>query len=187
MNRMSAIRYVFLVMIFGVQTATAQIRVLAVTDSATFTPGIPYAGSLATVFCTGLTAIHGIQNANGFPLPYELSGVSVYSGGGLAPLLAVADMGTYQQINYQAPYSVDPPAQTFTVEVRQYDRSGQIHFPVDQQTWGVFFTDASGYALAQHADYSLITQIDPAVPGEVVILWATNATGLYQIYNAPPF
>jgi hypothetical protein len=89
--------------ICGSHVAAAQIQVLAVTDAATFTPGLPFAGSLATVFCTGLTSINGTQTSTSFPLPYQIAGVSVTVSGTSAPLLAVDNLGGYQQINFQVP------------------------------------------------------------------------------------
>lgn len=168
--------------VFAIQTAAAQIHVLAVTDAAAFTPGIPYYGSLASIFCTGLTGVHGVQSANSLPLPYELGGVSVTVSGGSAPLLAVADLGGYQQINIQVPASQDATA--MTIAVSQFGQTGQAQFP-GPTAWGVFFTGSSGYAIAQHADYSPVTVDHPARPGEVVILYATNLDSFAYVVSAP--
>ena len=108
-----------LIAAFVIQTATAQIKVLAVTDAATFTPGMPYYGSLASVFCTGLTGINGIQSTDTLPLPYELAGISVTVSGAAAPLLAVADFGSYQQINIQV------PGLQVTPQILQVSQSGK--------------------------------------------------------------
>ena len=91
--------------VFSVQALSAQIQVLAVTDAATFTPGLPFYGSLATVFCTGLTGVNGVQSATSYPLPYQIAGVSVTISGGIAPLLAVADLGSYHRSIFRCPDS----------------------------------------------------------------------------------
>jgi uncharacterized protein (TIGR03437 family) len=167
-------------------TASAQIQLLAVTDAATFTPGLPFAGSLATVFCTGLTGISGVQSATSYPLPDQISGVSVTIDGTSAPLLAVANQGGYQQINIQVP-SLPGISGLFgsqTIEVMQSGQSGSLHFQWPS-TWGVFFTDSSGNVTAQHADNSAVTPNSPARPGEVLTLYATNLVSLGDVTNAP--
>jgi uncharacterized protein (TIGR03437 family) len=179
MNTKNAILY-FAIATVAIRTATAQIQVLAVTDSATFTPGLPYYGSLASVFCTGLTGIDGIQSAKQYPLPYEIAGVSVTVSGTGAPLLAVVDFGTYQQINIQVPGFQAPQI----IEVAQFGQTGQMQWQFPAM-WGVFFTDASGYAIVQHADYSLVTLDHPAQPGEVLIAYGTNLAPFVDVINAP--
>jgi uncharacterized protein (TIGR03437 family) len=157
----------------------------AVTDAATFTPGLPFAGSLATVFCTGLTGI-GTQTATSFPLPFQIAGVSVTISGTSAPLLAVGNLGGYQQINIQVP-TLPGLSGVFgpqTIEVSQSGQSGTLGFQ-SPSSWGVFFTDPSGYVAAQHADYSAVNADHPALPGEVLTVYATNLVGLGDVANAP--
>ncbi|HEY7387014.1 MAG TPA: hypothetical protein VH640_00770 [Bryobacteraceae bacterium] len=171
----------------AIHTASAQIQVLAVTDAATFTPGLPFAGSLATVFCKGLTGITGVQAAASYPLPDQIAGVSVTINGTGAPLLAVANSGGYQQINIQVPplpglSGIFGPQ---TIQVTQSGHSGSITFQWPS-TWGVFFAGSSGYVAAQHADYSAVTPDHPARPGEVLTVYATNLVGVGDISNAPP-
>jgi uncharacterized protein (TIGR03437 family) len=172
--------------VFAVQALSAQIQVLAVTDAATFTPGLPFYGSLATVFCTGLTGTNGVQSASSYPLPYQIAGVSVTISGGMAPLLAVADLGSYQQINIQVPglvdFNGDPSRQT--IQVAQFDQKGVMQFQWPTQ-WGVFFTDPSGYVAGQHADYSPVNTDHPAHPGEVVTVYATNLASLVEVTDSP--
>jgi len=154
--------------------AAGEIQIYTITDSATFTPGVPYIGSLATVFCKGLTGINGVQLASGNELPYELAGITVRIFGNFAPVLAVADLGTYQQINVQV--QVVAPNYGPYVEVQQGASSGVFSLtsiPVGQP-WGVFFNFSSGYAAAQHADYSPIGPDRPAHPGEVIVIYGTN-------------
>src|SRR5260370_34948485 len=82
-----------------------QIGNIMVTNGASFQPGLPPNGSIGTVFCTGLT-VSGVVKAEGAPLPTSLSGVTVTVRGVPAPLFAVADLGGYQQIDFQVPQEV---------------------------------------------------------------------------------
>ena len=155
--------------------------------------GLPPKGALATVFCSGLRGIDGVQVAKGYPLPTELAGVRVRVQGELAPLLAVADFGTYQQVNFQNPAETDdrgivppamPPWTVYELEITQGEVS-QIGYPY-RNPGPALFQDANGFALAQHAaDYSLITEDNPARPGEYVILYATGVVSYSQVNNAP--
>lgn len=169
------------VLMWFAQTAPAEIRVAAVAVSADFSPGLPSFGSLASVFCTGLAPIEGVRSAESVPLPYEIAGVSVRVGGAPAPLLAVAHFGAWQQINIQVPPS---SAEVRTVEVLQSGQTGRLD-PPGPAAWGVFFTDAAGYAIVQHADYSLVTPGHPARPGEVLVAYATNLDSYAYVSFAP--
>ena len=181
--RTSAFEFIVATALVFAPEATAQIQVLAVTDSASFTPGLPSGGSLASIFCTGLNAIDGIQSHTEYPLPYEIAGVSVTVSGVAAPLLAVANLGGYQQINIQVPaIGTQPSSQT--IEVSVPGQIGQMQWE-PQAAWGVFFTDASGYAVVQHADYSLVTSDHPARPGEVVVVYASNLDSFGNLSGAP--
>jgi len=162
--------------------AAGDITLLALTDSATFTPGLPDVGSLGTIFCTGLTGVNGVQAATQYPLPYQIAGVSVSLFGIRVPLLAVADFGSYQQINFQVWEGLDNNP---IVEVAQQGLAdGRFAIPVPS-AWGVFFTDPKGYAVAQHADYSLVTLDHPVRPGEVLVAYATNLEQFAYVLNYP--
>ena len=156
-----------------------EIRVLAVTSSAGFARGFPRPGSLATLFCTGLAGINGVFAAPGAPLPRTLAGVRVtfFSVDPIqAPLLAVADLGGYQQINFQVPWEVGQRA-VFPggalVTVSQGDNSAVVSDGL--APWGQFFVDPAGYVIAQHAaDYRLLTADNPARPGEWIVAYGSN-------------
>lgn len=121
----AASRLLFLVALVGAwssaSSAQAAIRILAVTDAASFAAGLPANGSLATVFCTGLTGITRVVVADGVPLPLQLSGVSVRVDGVPAPMLAVAAVDGYQQINVQVPWERGSST-TPSIEVAQDPR-----------------------------------------------------------------
>ena len=165
-------------------TLSAQIQVLAVATSSDFTPDLPAPGSLASIFVEGLTGISGIVQASGYPLPYTLAGVSVTVYGTPAPILAVANWGeSYEQINIQVPISSDSNLQ---IQVTQSGQSGAMTPVGNSGRWGVFFADAKGQGVLQHADYSLVTAANPAKPGEVLVAYATNLAAYGTVSNAPP-
>jgi uncharacterized protein (TIGR03437 family) len=156
--------------------ASAEIGNIAVTNGASFAAGLPAPGSVGTIFCTGLS-IQGIVTASGLPLPLTLAGVSVTVGGAAAPLYAVADSGTYQQINFQVP--TGPSDGTRTVVISQNGITGTITPSGSAENYydrGDFFhVGATQYGTFQHsADYSTVTKEDPARPGEIVIGYATG-------------
>jgi uncharacterized protein (TIGR03437 family) len=142
-----------------------EIRILAVTSSASFVPGLPAPGSLATIFCAGLTG--GLE-------------VQVTVDRFAAPVLAAADLGGYQQINFQVPWE----AQSATaVGIAQGANAASFAVPLFP-AWDVFFANASANAVAQHAaDYTAVTADHPVRPGEWIIAYATN---LGPVANQPP-
>jgi len=83
----------------------------AITNGASFNPGSPAAGGLATLFVPGLDTTETVF-ASGFPLPATLAGITILVGGTPAPILAVAP----SQVNFQVPF--EATAFTNVVEVR---------------------------------------------------------------------
>jgi uncharacterized protein (TIGR03437 family) len=167
-----------------------QIRVVNITSSSNFAAGRLKPGGLASIFTTGLRDVPDLVTAQGYPLPGTLAGVRVTFSGlqppilvADAPILAVANLGgsAYQQINVQIPWEL-VEASPLRFDVCQEAVCG--HFEAYTSTlWPVFFTDSSGYAIAQHAtDYRAVTLSDPAKPGEWVIVYATN---LGPVHNQP--
>jgi uncharacterized protein (TIGR03437 family) len=176
-------------------TAGAQIQILAVVNSASYQAGLPEPGSLATIFCTGLTGIAGVASpATQTPLPLQLAGVQVTVNLGAAPLLAVADLGSgMQQINLQVP----PErllAQLSTVRVTQNGSFGKAD-NVDYPGVGGFFSDSQGSAIAVHlADGSAVAPQNPARTGEYIAAYGTGFGPTYPpkpigfpAPTAPPF
>jgi len=139
---------------------------------------MPDLGSLGTIFCTGL-AVNGVVNASQLPLPTTLAGVTVTAGGAPAPLLAVASLGAYQQINFQVPQAmaVSPDGTTLVV-VSQNGTSGSGAATFVFNSPGAFFqVTSNGRQLGafQHAsDYSLVTTDNPAAAGETIIGYLTG-------------
>jgi uncharacterized protein (TIGR03437 family) len=149
---------------------------VVVTTPASFEVGLSRPGGISTLFCTGLQGIGGIVQAEAVPLPRSLAGVEVLIRGTAVPLLAVADLGSFQQINFQTPVEnvsfFDRAA--VVVQVRQGSRSADILVPY-ASTPADFFRDAAGRVLLLHGgDYALVTPAAPGTPGEVLVAYATG-------------
>ncbi len=140
-----------------------------VTNAASFASGLPSPGSIATIFCSGLTGIQSLD-APGFPFPLTLEGVTVTVGGIPAPIVALADFGAYQQIDLQVPWGI----QYSDIELSQGEVAAWITQPgYATSAPGVFTINGTDGAI-QHADYSLVSASNPAQQGEVVLVYATG-------------
>jgi uncharacterized protein (TIGR03437 family) len=137
-------------------------------NAASYAPGLPLFGGLASLFVQGLNVPNEVIGS-GSPLPTELGGVSILVDGVPAPLLAIAPLSSgAQQINFQVPFE----ASTNTVEVR-YQGYSVYAFP--QTAAPEVFLLSDGTPAIQHAsDYSLVTPSSPAHPGETIIVYATG-------------
>jgi uncharacterized protein (TIGR03437 family) len=163
-----------------------QVQCSVVVNSASFEPGLPEPGSLATVFCTGMRTVSGIVVAPTFlPLPQQLSGVSILINDSyIAPILAVANIGDRQQVNFQVPHE-RLLAQKSRLQVLTRDSSGsaQNSAPIDNLDYpktGGFFADAGGLVFARHAaDGSWVTAQNPATTGETITILGTGFGATY--------
>ncbi|MFB3815983.1 MAG: hypothetical protein ACE14L_17915 [Terriglobales bacterium] len=148
---------------------------LTVTSGVTFEPGLPYYGGIASAFVVGVK-VTGIVTAAA-PLPMSIADVTVDVCGSAAPLYAVADLGGYQQINFQVPWESRLVSDGFYVRCLVTVRQGafqvtQNAYVRDRTSADLFFT-REYIGLFQHgSDYSPVTREHPALPGEVVILYA---------------
>lgn len=137
----------------------------SITDAAAFQPGLPVAGGLASLTVTGMSPTSNVS-AYSFPLPTELAGVSVLTGGVPAPLLSVSSLPSgAQQIIFQV-------AGSGLLEVR-YQGISTYAWPF---TVGPgIFGRPDGTPAVQHAsDGSFVTTANPATPGEGIVIWATG-------------
>ena len=158
-------------MIVAMAACSAEIGNIVVTSAASLQKGMPWRGSIASVFCTGLRGVNGVVSADRFPLPLELAGVRVMIGGVPAPLFAVAELGGFQQINLQVPWDAGFTATDMTIE--QAGEQGRV--PVPTLVGPGFFRLADGNGAFQHAaDYALVSRENPARGGEVVIGYLTG-------------
>ncbi|MGB9458235.1 MAG: SBBP repeat-containing protein [Bryobacteraceae bacterium] len=146
-------------------------------NAASYVPGLPFAGGLATLFVDGLKGVDGIVTATGSPLPTTLAGVSVKVGGELAPILAVASLpGGGQQINFQVPLDRGLGSHvSLQFPALEIDAGGIATFTAALPAAPGIFTLADGSAAVQHAaDFSLVTPANPVVPGEILVIYATG-------------
>ncbi len=149
----------------------AEIANIVVTSAASFERGMPWGGSIASVFCTGLKGINGVIAADHYPLPLELAGVRVTIGETRAPLFAVVELGGYQQINLQVPWEA---AGATNIDIQQGGERGGVVLP-NVLAPGDFFRLADGSGAFQHsADYALVSARNPARAGEVVVGYLTG-------------
>jgi uncharacterized protein (TIGR03437 family) len=187
-------RWMFFLIAFAAAVpVSAQGKITAVVNSATFQSDTPRGGALATVFCSGVQNYYlpGTYIApQTKPLPTVLDGnVGIEVNGFLAPLLAVV-VGTdgTAQINFQVPPGADAGISNLTgsglteacgdQSPYRYFNAGGLMLP------GGFFSDANGYAIAQHAsDYSLVTTQNPGHPGEAIIAYAND---FFVVWPPPP-
>jgi uncharacterized protein (TIGR03437 family) len=145
----------------------------SVVNGASF-QGAPAMGGLATVFGTGLSKVSGIVQASGTPLPTQIAGTSVLYGGVLAPLLAVANVNGQEQINFQVPnFGVNATGNAGLVVIDNGTMNSAATLPIEVWGAGIFTTDGVHGAIL-HANYQPVTASNPAVGGEVLLLYATG-------------
>lgn len=162
------------------------IKIVAVTQSADFQPGLAQPGSLSSIFTTGLQGEPGIIAATKYPLPNELSSASVLIDSLPAPILAIGFFDGYQQINVQVPWELDFSKvlqQTVIVAQNGIQAQASSNLGGNSAQLSVFFSDANGYGIVQHAsDYTLATPQNPAHSGETLTAYAEN---LAPVNNQP--
>jgi uncharacterized protein (TIGR03437 family) len=107
--------------------------------------------------------------ASSVPLPVALGGTSVTIGGIPAPLYYVGP----GQIDAQLPYEL-APGNSYQVVV---NNNGALSMPGEVQVASAtpgFAAFASGQIVAQHADYSLVSESSPAAPGEYLVVYLSG-------------
>ena len=141
-------------------------------SAASFHPGLPAPGGLASLFVRGLS-VSGIMTGAADPLPTEVAGVSILVQGTPAPILAVASLPNgAQQINFQTPTEVNSTGASNLVEVRY---QGASTFAVPQRVGPGIFLLGDGTPAIQHAlDYSLVTPSNPAHKGEAIVIYGSG-------------
>jgi uncharacterized protein (TIGR03437 family) len=155
-------------------TADAPVFTAAsVTNAASFTGGLT-PGAIATVFGSGLTSAGGILLPPAMPAAAEIAGTSVTVNGFSAPLLAVANVGGREQINFVVPWEIVCGRTAEIVVVNNGVRSLPIRVSVFLAQPGVFTVDGA-HAAAQHgSDYTLVSPTNPAQRGEIIVVYGTG-------------
>ena len=130
--------------------------------------GWPASGAAASIFGTfpGVTT----TGTAGLPLPYMLAGVSVFVDSIRAPLYYVSA----SQINIEVPWEVVDKTATISVTNGVWDLTWTNSV---LSSWPGLFSP-----ILHATDYSLVSASNPAVGGEVVLLYGT---GLGPVSNTP--
>ena len=173
----------FVALLAAAAAAPAQVANIAVASGASFEPGVPPRGSIASIFCTGLDLSQiVVADRDRYPLPLTLAGVEVRIGGAPAPLFGVAPLGGYQQINLQVPQEAQFGGPDVEIEVSQQGRRGTARAPVGLSSPGDFFRWPGGWAALQHAvDYAAVTPQNPARGGEAILAYLTGLPGTQPV------
>lgn len=153
-----------------------------IVHAASFEPGL-VAGSLASIFPSGVRESAGISNASNLPLPLSIDGVSVTMDGAAAPILAVANVDGTEQVNVQVPWSLSDQ-ETISVVITA---DGISSDPVDVDTRavqpGVFLIEGERPAIQHNTNFAPVTESSPLRPGEYA---AAYLTGLGPVRTPPP-
>lgn len=156
----------------------------SIVKSSDYAPG-PFApGSIVTIFGSGLgESSRGIAlDAGALRLPFELNNARVYVGGYPAPMFYASDI----QINFQIPPTLIAGPVTIRVAVdgNTISLGPEITVALVDAAPALFPLPPDGvYALAQHADYSLLTADSPAHAGDIVVIYLTGL-GRINLYLA---
>ncbi len=145
----------------------------SVVNGASFALGAIAPGEIVSIFGSGLGPADGEPGRLDSPrrVATELVDVEVFFDGVPAPLFFVrAD-----QINAQAPYSLDGMSKT-EVHVRFQGRDSEfVEFDVAPSAPGIFaFSDDPGRAVVFNENGTLNSESNPAMRGEVVVFFATG-------------
>jgi uncharacterized protein (TIGR03437 family) len=127
--------------------------------------------TIATIYGTNLSwTTHAVSpgDLNGGFLPTSLEGVTVYVNNISSGLFFVSP----GQINFLVPYEIVAPSITIHV-ARQGVAGPGVTVPLATTAPG-FFQWNGNFAVATHADGSLISSAAPARAGEVIVLYAAG-------------
>ena len=144
---------------------------LGIVNAASFAPPTyPVApGTLVSLFGTGLAP--DMMQASVIPLPTTLGPVSVTVDGILAPLFFVSP----GQVNLQIPFAVTGSTATIVVANGAVS-SNEVTVSLAPSSPGIFSVSQSGAGpgIITHADFRLVTAVNPAQAGETVIIFLTG-------------
>lgn len=158
-----------------------QLSSAGVVHAASFEPGL-VAGSLASIFLSGVRDSPGISRAVNIPLPLSLDGVSVTMDGAAAPILAVANVGGAEQINVQAPWTLLDEKTVAVVVTANGVSSEPVQVTVLRAQPGVFLIDGVRPAIQHNTGFEPVTANSPLRPGEYGVAYLT---GLGEVRNPP--
>lgn len=151
-----------------------------VVSGASFREGPMIPGALHTLF--GLNLAENEAAASGNTLPLSLEGVQVLVNGRASPLLYVSR----KQVNFQGPQELQTSLnRTVPIQVIRKDKKSEpdaVRVVVQAANPAAFLlerrmgmgSEPALIPLATHADGRLVREDDPALPGEVIVLYLTG-------------
>jgi uncharacterized protein (TIGR03437 family) len=141
----------------------------SVVNGASFISGGIVPGGIATLFGSGLTSATGINEASGLPLAKVLLNVSVrFNNTVSAPIFAVDNVNGQQQINFQVPWELS--SLVGSTVLLQVINNGALSPPISVPVLAA----QPGIFVALHANFQPVTSADPAVAGEVLVVFGSN-------------
>ena len=139
----------------------------SVVNGASFISGGLVPGSIATVFGSRLTNASGINETSGLPLATQFLDVSVkFNGKTNAALFAVDSVNGAEQINFQVPWELAGKSSAVMQVIDNGALSPTVTVPVLPAQPGIF--------VVQHANNQPVTSANPAVAGEVLLIYCTG-------------
>jgi uncharacterized protein (TIGR03437 family) len=148
---------------YGAPSITSASLVNAATGAAVLAPY-----SICALYGTGLFLDGTAVATGGSVVPDTLAGVTVLIGSAPAGVFYLSA----NQINLLIPNSIGPGSYTIRV-VRDGVSSPAVPIVIQEVAPGLFAAPP-GFVVAQHADGTAVTDTSPAVPGEVVVFYATG-------------
>jgi uncharacterized protein (TIGR03437 family) len=131
-------------------------------------PGVPLApGTIVQIYGSNLAA--QTVTASAIPLPTGLNQTSVIIGGMAAPLYFVSP----GQINAQVPFELTAgnPYQVVVNANNALSTPNPIQLTADSPGIAQY---AAGQVIAQHLNFSLVTETAPAAPGEIIMIYVAG-------------
>ena len=157
---------------------TVSVAANGVVNAATYTtPVAP--GSIASGFGSFLLPFP--MGATTFPVPTDLTGVSVqFSGGTQAPILFAAD----SQVNFQVPWEVAGQTQTTITASLTGENGSSQTVQLAPYAPGIFSANSAGTGQGDIFNLSFVRvdSSNPASPGDYVVIYCT---GLGPVTNQP--
>ena len=144
-----------------------------VVNAASFEPGPLVPGEIVSIFGSGIGPIPGVgaRLDGAGRVASNVAGARVLFDGVPAPLFFVRS----DQINAQAPYSLDGKSEVRVQVMFQDLPSEEETFPVGESAPGIFSLPSNpSRAIAVHSDGSLNSFDNPARVGDVVVVFATG-------------
>jgi uncharacterized protein (TIGR03437 family) len=144
----------------------------SVVNGASQVSGALAPNGIATIYGSNLsftTRAVASADLDGKNLPNSLEGVTVYVNGIASGLFYVSP----GQVNFVIPYVLADGVTASIYLVRQGLSGPKVTVTVSAGSPGLFQWDGN-FAVAQHADGTLISPDSPAHPGEIVVLYAAG-------------